>query len=136
MFLLPPNGWISEIAIGYFPPSLPILAVVEAENAPILLTGILLSLVVIYLASKIGAEISIRLNLPPVLGELVAGVIVGLSALHAIVFADSVSAADSGIMTVLQWIYHMSPAVAASVFDSQSEIISVLAELGVIILLF
>jgi Kef-type K+ transport system membrane component KefB len=136
MFLLPPNGWTSEIAIGYFPPSLPILAVVEAENAPILLTGILLSLVVIYLASKIGAEISIRLNLPPVLGELVAGVIVGLSALHAIVFADSVSAADSGIMTVLQWIYHMSPAVAASVFDSQSEIISVLAELGVIILLF
>ena len=141
MLLLPSNG-LSVVAIGHhfseaglFMP-LPILAVVEAESTPILLTGVLLSLVVIYLASKIGAEIAIRWNLPPVLGELVAGVVVGLSALHAIVFAENVSAADSGIMQVLQGIYQMSPAVARSVFESQSEVISVLAELGVIILLF
>jgi Kef-type K+ transport system membrane component KefB len=115
----------------------PILAVVAAENAPILVTGVLLSLVVIYLASKIGAEISQSLNLPPVLGELVGGVVVGVSALHAIVFADSgVPATDAGVMMVLQWIYQLTPAVAANIFESQSEIISVLAELGVIILLF
>jgi Kef-type K+ transport system membrane component KefB len=119
-----------------FPP-IPILAVVEAENAPILLTGVLLSLVVIYLASKIGGEISQRLNLPPVLGELVGGVIVGVSALHTIVFADSgLLASDSGVMSVLQWIYQISPAITNTVFESQSEVISVLAELGVIILLF
>jgi len=101
------------------------------------LTGILLSLVVIYFASKIGAEISHRLNFPPVLGELVGGVIVGISALHTIVFADSgLSAADSGVMSVLQWIYQLSPTSADSVFESQSEVISVLAELGVMILLF
>ena len=116
---------------------IPFLAVVEAENAPILLTGVLLSLVVIYLASKIGGEISQRLNLPPVLGELVGGVIVGISAFHTIVFADSgLPVAASGIMSVLQWIYQFTPAVASSVFESQSEVISVLAELGVIILLF
>jgi Kef-type K+ transport system membrane component KefB len=115
----------------------PILAVVAAENAPILLTGVLLSLVVIYIASKIGAEISQYLNLPPVLGELVGGVVVGVSALHAIVFADSgVAATDVGVMAILQWIYQLSPPVLASIFESQSEIISVLAELGVIILLF
>jgi Kef-type K+ transport system membrane component KefB len=142
MLLLSSNGLppLAEIGhhfaeAGLFTP-LPILAVVEAESTPILLTGVLLSLVVIYLASKIGAEIAIRWNLPPVLGELVAGVVVGLSALHAIVFAENVSAADSVIMQVLQAIYQMSPAVASSVFESQSEIISVLAELGVIILLF
>jgi Kef-type K+ transport system membrane component KefB len=117
--------------------AIPLLAVVEAENAPILLTGVLLSLVVIYLASKIGGEISQRLNLPPVLGELVGGVIVGISALHTIVFADSgLPASAAGIMSVLQWIYQFTPAVASSVFESQSEVISVLAELGVIILLF
>ncbi len=115
----------------------PLLAVVEAENAPILMTGILLSLVIIYLASKIGAEIAQRLNFPAILGELVGGVVVGISAMHAIVFADSgLPATDSGILRVLQGIYHMSPAVATSVFASQSEVISVLAELGVIILLF
>jgi Kef-type K+ transport system membrane component KefB len=119
-----------------FTPS-PLLAVVEAENAPILLTGVLLSLVIIYLASKIGGEISQRLNLPPVLGELVGGVIVGVSALHLIVFADSgLPVTEAGVMSVLQWIYHISPVALNNIFESQSEVISVLAELGVIILLF
>jgi Kef-type K+ transport system membrane component KefB len=133
-----------EIPIAdYFPKisavlaPIPVFAVVEAENAPILLTGVLLSLVIIYLASKIGGEISQKLNLPPVLGELVGGVIVGVSALHLIVFADSgLPIAAAGIMSVLQGIYHMSPVALNSVFESQSEVISVLAELGVIILLF
>ena len=116
---------------------IPILAVVAAENAPILLTGVLLSLVIIYLASKVGAEISQYLNFPPVLGELVAGVIVGVSALNWVVFADSGSvAAESGVMSVLQSIYQLAPDVATNIFESESEVISVLAELGVIILLF
>lgn len=129
------NLQLSEFSMLSAPP--PILAVVAAENAPILLTGVLLSLVIIYLASKIGAEISQYLNFPPVLGELVSGVIVGVSAFDWIVFAGSDSpATESGVMFVLQWIYHISPAVAINVFESQSEVISVLAELGVIILLF
>jgi Kef-type K+ transport system membrane component KefB len=115
----------------------PLLAVVAAENSPVLLTGVLLSLVIIYLGSKIGAEIANRWDFPPVLGELVAGVIVGVSALHLVIFPDSgLAAADSGIMSVLQSIYQLTPAAAASVFESQSEIISVFAELGVIVLLF
>jgi len=115
----------------------PLLATVEAENAPIVLTGVLLSLVIIYVASKIGAEISKRLDFPPALGELVAGVIVGISALHLIVFPESgLQASDSGVMTILQWINNLTPEALSSIFQSQSEVISVLAELGVIVLLF
>ena len=116
---------------------MPLLATVEAENSPIVLAGVLLSLVVIYLGSKLGAELAKRFDFPPVLGELVAGVIVGVSALHLIIFPESgLSASDSAVMSVLQWINHLSPAALTSVFESQSEVISVLAELGVIILLF
>lgn len=116
---------------------IPLLATVDPENSPIVLSGVLLSLVVIYLASKLGAEAAMKFNLPPVLGELVAGVIVGVSALNLIVFPEGgLLAANSGIMTVLQSINPMSPAAVTSVFESQSEIISVLAELGVIVLLF
>ena len=112
---------------------IPLLATVDPENSPIVLSGVLLSLVVIYLASKLGAEVAKNLDFPPVLGELVAGVIVGVSALHLIVFPEAgVSASNSGIMTVLQSINHLSPAALTSVFESQSEVISVLAELGVI----
>lgn len=115
----------------------PLLATVEAENSPIVLTGVLLSLVIIYLASKIGAELAKRLDFPPVLGELVAGVIVGVSALHLVVFPEGgLSASDSVVMTILQWINHLTPVALTSIFESQSEVISVLAELGVIILLF
>lgn len=136
MFL---NHTITALNSGMASPvaPMPLLATVEAENSPIVLAGVLLSLVVIYLGSKLGAEVAKRFDFPPVLGELVAGVIVGVSALHLIIFPESgLSASDSGVMTVLQWINHLSPAALTSVFESQSEVISVLAELGVIILLF
>lgn len=109
----------------------------EADQGPIVLAGVLLTLIVIYLASKLGGELSKAVDLPPVLGELVGGVVVGASALHLIVFPEGgAEAADSLLMTILQAIAGLDPGAAASVFESQSEVISVLAELGVIVLLF
>ncbi len=118
--------------------SYPLLATTtESENGPIVLTGVLLSLVVIYLASKLGGELSKRIDLPPVLGELVGGVVVGISALHLLVFPESgASGSDSLIMTALQVINNLTPEAVNEIYQSQSEVISVLAELGVIILLF
>lgn len=116
----------------------PLLATTPTdETGPIVLAGVLLSLVVIYVASKLGGELSRLVDLPPVLGELVAGVVVGASALHLIVFPESGAAAtDSQLMGLLQWLGNLSPDAVAEVFRSQSEVVSVLAELGVIILLF
>ena len=130
----------STISIpSQFPSAIPTLlaTATEAENAPMILTGVLLSLVVIYIASKLGGELSKAVDLPPVLGELVAGVVVGASALHLLVFPESGAvASDSAIMTVLQLIDNLTPEAVTSIFQTQSEVISVLAELGVIILLF
>ncbi|BAU06557.1 sodium:proton antiporter [Fischerella major NIES-592] len=116
----------------------PVLATAsESEYAPVVLTGVLLSLVVIYLASKLGGELSRMMDFPPVLGELVGGVVVGASALHLLVFPESGAiATDSVIMNILQFIGNLSPEAVTSVFQSQSEAISILAELGVIVLLF
>jgi Kef-type K+ transport system membrane component KefB len=115
----------------------PLLATTEAENTPIVLTGVLLSLVVVYLASKIGGELSKKLDLPPVLGELVGGVIIGASALHFLVFPEGGAAAsESLIMQLLQRINNLDSESLNQIFASQSEAVSILAELGVIILLF
>ncbi|MEC4806163.1 MAG: cation:proton antiporter [Jaaginema sp. PMC 1079.18] len=101
------------------------------------LAGVLLSLVVIYLASKLGGELSRKVDLPPVLGELVGGVVVGVSVLHLLVFPEGgATASDSLIMTVLQQLGDLSPRALESVYGTQGEVLSVLAELGVIILLF
>lgn len=115
----------------------PLLATAESENAPIILSGVLLTLVLIYLASKVGSEIAKRLDLPPVLGELVAGVIIGVSALRLVIFPEGgFAASDSFVMSVLQLLNPLSPAAVNTIFAQQSEVISVIAELGVIVLLF
>jgi Kef-type K+ transport system membrane component KefB len=109
----------------------------EAENGSLILAGVLLSLVVIYFASKLGGEICVRINLPPVLGELVGGVVIGISALGLLVFPESgANATNSLIITLLEKTAGLTPESAEAVFVTQSEIISVLSELGVIILLF
>ncbi len=118
--------------------SLPLLAnTPSAEAGPMILAGVLLSLVFIYLASKLGGELSKLVDLPPVLGELVAGVLVGISALHLLVFPENGAvASDSVVISILQQFGGLNVESISEVFSTQSEVISVLAELGVIILLF
>ncbi len=115
-----------------------ILATATAPpSGSLVLAAVLLSLVVIYLASKVGGEFSNWLGLPPVLGELVGGVVVGISALHLLVFPESGGDSSSSvIMSFLQATAGLSTDAAAAIFQAQTEVITVLAELGVIILLF
>ncbi|MDV3352402.1 cation:proton antiporter [Leptolyngbyaceae cyanobacterium CCMR0082] len=111
--------------------------VLPAEFSPFILMGVLLSLITVYATSKIGGELSKRLDLPPVLGELVGGVVVGISALHLLMFPENTATiTDSLIAQLVQWMGHLDADAAMRVFEGQSEVISVLAELGVIVLLF
>jgi Kef-type K+ transport system membrane component KefB len=118
--------------------SLPLLAsATETADSSMVLAAVLLSLVVIYLASKVGGELSNRFGLPPVLGELLSGVVVGVSVLHMLVFPEGgADSSNSLIISFLQGTAGLTPEAAAGVFAAQSEVVSVLAELGVIILLF
>ncbi|NES95015.1 MAG: cation:proton antiporter [Desertifilum sp. SIO1I2] len=138
-------AWVSDLTspLGFLtvdPSSLLLATVSEAENTPsaaVILAGVLLSLVVIYLASKIGGEICARIDLPPVLGELVGGVIVGVSALNLLVFPEGgITGANSLVIQLIQLTAGLTPEAANNLFITQSEVISVLSELGVIILLF
>jgi Kef-type K+ transport system membrane component KefB len=109
----------------------------EETSSTLVLAGVLLSLVIIYFASKLGGEICARINLPPVLGELVGGVLIGVSAFRLLIFPEGgYSADDSLIISLLQSTAGLTPEATESVFAAQSEVISLLSELGVIILLF
>ena len=116
----------------------PLLAnTTQPADSSLVLAAVLLCLVVVYFASKIGGELSHRVGLPPVLGELVGGVVVGVSVLHLLVFPEAgADGSSSLIMTFLQTTAGLTPEATPAVFTAQSEVISVLAELGVIILLF
>ena len=87
-------AWVNVFTSIHLLPSscktIPLLATAtESESSPFVLAGVLLSLVVIYLASTIGAELCVRLKMPPVLGQLLGGLVVGISAFHLLVFPDS-----------------------------------------------
>lgn len=116
----------------------PLLATAAAyETDSLILAGVLLSLVVIYLASKIGGELSNQMGLPPILGELAGGVVVGISGLHLLVFPEAgANSSNSVIMNFLQATAGLGPNEASVIFKTQSEILSVFAELCVLVLLF
>ncbi|MGK7926317.1 MAG: cation:proton antiporter [Spirulina sp.] len=116
--------------------SIPLATIPQPEN-PLILAGILLSLIVIYLISKIGGELAKWLGFPSVLGELIGGVLIGGSGLHLLVFPEiGVDYSFSEIMTFLSATTSMSATTAETVFEGQSQVISILANFGVIILLF
>jgi Kef-type K+ transport system membrane component KefB len=111
-------------------------AVASADVTGVLI-AVLMSLAVIYLASRLGGEICARFDLPPVLGELLAGAVVGISILHLVVFPEGgVTAQDSLLMQAVQPFLHLSPEVWEATFAAEGEVVSVLSELGVIMLLF
>jgi Kef-type K+ transport system membrane component KefB len=108
-----------------------------AENSQLILAAVILSLIVIHSASKVGGEICVRLNLPPVLGELIGGTVIGISALRLLVFpGEDVATSSSSLIWFLQQTAGLQPAAATAVFEKQAEAISVMSELGVIVLLF
>ncbi|MGB3294709.1 MAG: cation:proton antiporter [Phormidesmis sp.] len=132
--------WTAAIGSGTqpvgWPPLIPLLAEVgEAETGPLVLAGVLLSLITVFIAAKVGGELCARINLPSVLGELVGGVIVGVSALNLIVFPEG-GETSSALMNIIQMTNPLEPEALFKVFSGESEALSVLAELGVIILLF
>lgn len=132
-------GTAPDFFLNYFATSFPWLAEVsKAETEPLVLASVLLSLVIVYLAAKIGGEICARVNLPPVLGELIGGVVVGVSALHLIVFpGEGGGTTNSLLMQLVGSVSGLQPEDGLlTVFQGESEVITVLAELGVIILLF
>ena len=71
------------------------------------------------------------------LGELVGGVIIGVSALKLLVFLEGGAGfEDSLLIHFLESTSPLTPEQSPAVFSAASGVISVLSELGIIILLF
>jgi Kef-type K+ transport system membrane component KefB len=109
----------------------------DSEIETIALDVILLTISLIFLVSKIGAEICVKLKLPAVLGELIAGVIIGVSGAHLLVFGIGDAADIPNLwQDFLHNIYGLNQADALRVFDFNEQVVSLLSDIGVIVLLF
>ena len=109
----------------------------DGEIETIGLDVMLLTVSMIFLVSKIGAEICARLKLPSVLGELIAGVVIGVSGAHLLVFTAGDSTYLPGIwQDFLHNFYRLNQADAVKVFHFNEQVVSLLSDVGVILLLF
>src|SRR5438876_202943 len=65
-------------------------------------TGVLLDILVVLIAAKLAAEIAERINIPAVVGEIVAGVIVGPSVLALVDSNETLSVlGELGVILLL-----------------------------------
>ncbi|MEO0800969.1 MAG: cation:proton antiporter [Cyanobacteria bacterium J06642_2] len=108
-----------------------------ALNQPIL-QMMLLSLLLVYLASKTGGEITNRLGLTAILGSLLGGAAIGISMLGLVVLpGNGVTAENSLLLDFVQLFYPpFTELERTQIFQAQGQILSNLSQLGVILLLF
>jgi len=100
-----------------------------------ILDVMLISLAILLLVTKLGGEICARLSLPTVLGELLAGVLIGVSGIHLLVFNEEPTLPFFW-QEFLHNVYHLSNTDVVGLFSFNTKVISLLSDIGLIILLF
>ena len=71
--------------------------------------------VVIFLVARAIAELLVRLQLPTILGELVAGVLIGVSGLHLIVPPDTQAQLAAGVTSLVGSLAGIAPEAVSEV---------------------
>ena len=90
----------------------------------------------ILVAARILAELLVRLQLPTILGELVAGVIIGASGLHLIVPPETQAQLSDGLVTLVSSLMAVPPDAVPEIYNESFPSLESVAELGLYALLF
>jgi Kef-type K+ transport system membrane component KefB len=91
---------------------------------------------IIFVAARLLAELLVRVQLPTILGELVAGVIIGGSGLHLIVPPDTQVAVSDGLLRLVGSLADIPAAAVAPIYAEGFPSLQAVANLGLFALLF
>jgi Kef-type K+ transport system membrane component KefB len=92
--------------------------------------------VVIFIAARAISELTVRLKLPTILGELVAGVLVGASGLHLIVPPDVQAQVSDGAVGLVGSLAGIAPEAVREVYTRTFPNLEAISEIGLFALLF
>ncbi|MEB3200379.1 MAG: cation:proton antiporter [Synechococcaceae cyanobacterium] len=92
--------------------------------------------VVIFVAARLMAELMVRLQLPTILGELVAGVVIGVSGLQLIVPPESQGELAAGAASLVASLADISPEAVRSLYAESFPSLQAVSNLGLYALLF
>ncbi len=90
----------------------------------------------IFLAARTLAEIMVRLQLPTILGELVAGVLIGLSGLHLIIPPETGAELSNWFTSAVASLSSLAPDAVESIYIETFPNLQAVATLGLFALLF
>ncbi|CAK6688636.1 cation:proton antiporter [Synechococcus sp. BA-124 BA4] len=90
----------------------------------------------IFLAARTLAELMVRLQLPTILGELVAGVLIGLSGLHLILPPDTGAELSNWFTSTVASLSSLPPEAVQSIYIETFPNLQAVATLGLFALLF
>jgi len=91
---------------------------------------------VIFIAARAIAEVMVRLQLPTILGELVAGVLIGVSGLHLIVPPDTQAQISHALLSLLGSLAEIRPDEVAEVYNETFPSLQAVSQIGLFALLF
>ena len=92
--------------------------------------------VVIFLAARALAELMVRLQLPTILGELVAGVLIGASGLHLILPPETHAQLSAVLAQFVGGLSGLSPEQVGEIYNETFPNLEAVARLGLYALLF
>ncbi len=92
--------------------------------------------VVIFLVARVIAELLVRLQLPTILGELVAGVLIGVSGLHLIIPPQSGAELSAAVTGLVGSLAEITPEAVRHVYDETFPSLQSVSHLGLFALLF
>ena len=91
---------------------------------------------VIFVAARFMAELMVRLQLPTILGELVAGVVIGASGLHLVVPPETQAQLSGALLALVSSLGGVTPEAVSSLYADTFSSLQAVAEIGLFSLLF
>ena len=91
---------------------------------------------VIFIAARAIAEVMVRLQLPTILGELVAGVLIGASGLHLIVPPEAQAQISGAVLSLLGSLAEIRPEDVAEIYNETFPSLQAVSQIGMFALLF
>ncbi|QPN68828.1 cation:proton antiporter [Synechococcus sp. CBW1108] len=91
---------------------------------------------VIFVAARLLAELMVRVQLPTILGELVAGVLIGVSGLHLIVPPDTQAQLSGWGLGLLSSLADLSPEMVQEIYIETFPNLEAVSQIGLFALLF
>ena len=128
---------IPMLAAAMPPVLMPLLAELSAHDLE--MAGTLIGVgrfMLIFVAARALAEVLVRLQLPTILGELLAGVLIGASGLHLLVPPETQVELSNGLVTLLSSLGNVPPESVTELYNESFPALEAVAQLGLFALLF